>query len=74
MTIKIAIVQASCGHLTCVGPNDFKPGEFNGAMDAAISWHIEAGYMPAATYWAAVEMPVLPEVATLTAILEDEGK
>lgn len=67
--MKIAIVQAMCGHLTCVGPNDFKTAEFNDAMDAAISWHLEAGYQPAACYWAEVNLPPVPPTPELVAIL-----
>ena len=65
MDIKIAVVQATCGHLTCVGPNDFNVKNYPDQMSAAIGWHIEAGYMPAATYWVAADIPTLPEIATL---------
>jgi len=65
--VKIAVVQAMCGHLTCVGPNDFKSEDYSSQMDAAIGWHIEAGYMPAATYWVEADLPALPSVPTIRA-------
>lgn len=68
--MKIAIVQAMCGHLTCVGPNDFKASEHSTAMDAAISWHLEAGYLPVACYWAEVELPPVPSIPELRASAE----
>lgn len=71
-SVKIAIVQASCGHITCVGPNDFKVADYSNAMDAAIGWHIEAGYMPAATYWIEAELPSLPQVPTIRALAAQE--
>lgn len=67
LPVKIAIVQATCGHLTCVGPNDYKEADYSNAMDAAIGWHIEAGYMPAATYWVQADLPPLPVVQTISA-------
>lgn len=66
-TIKIAIVQALGGHLTCCGPNDFREKEHEDAMSAAISWHLEAGHLPAATYWADVELPPVPTIPELRA-------
>lgn len=66
-TVKIAVVQSRCGHLSCVGPNDFKADEYNDAMDAAISYHLEAGYLPAAIYWAEVELPPIPTVTEIRA-------
>lgn len=71
--VRIAIVQAMCGHLTCVGPNDFKAREYSSAMNAAISFHIEAGYMPAAQYWIKATIPARPAVPVLAAALSDEG-
>ena len=65
-TIRVAVVQAMCGHLTCVGPNDFKVEDYGDAMTAAIGFHIEAGYMPAATYWISASIPALPVVAEIT--------
>jgi hypothetical protein len=70
MSVKIAVVQASDGHLTCVGPNDFKPTEYDNSMDAAIGWHIEAGYMPAATYWVMVDLPALPAVHEIAGVVQ----
>lgn len=67
---RIAVVQSLDGHLTCVGPNDFKKPEHNDAMDAALSWHLEAGHLPAATYWASVELPPIPTVPELRAKAE----
>jgi len=55
--IRIAVAQARDGHTACVGPDDFKSDDFNDAMDAAISWLIEAGWMPAAHYWIEVALP-----------------
>ena len=70
-TIKIAVTQSSCGHLTCVGPDDFKSSEFNDAMDAAMSWSIEAGYIPSSRYWLAAEIPEpLEDVQTIPATLQ----
>lgn len=66
-SVQIAVVQAMCGHLTCVGPDDFKKADYSNAMDAAIGWHIEAGYMPAATYWIEAELPPHPVVQTVRA-------
>jgi len=64
---KIAVVQAMNGHLTCVGPNDYKESEFSSAMDAAISWHIEAGWLPAACYWIHAKVPPAPSIPELRA-------
>lgn len=69
--MKIALVQAMCGHVTCVGPNDFMKSEYDDAMSAAIGWHIEAGYMPAATYWVEVELPASPRVPGLKGMIID---
>ena len=63
--VKIAVVQASCGYLTCVGPNDWCKEGYGDQMDGAVSWHIEAGYMPVATYWVEVEIPAVPDVTLL---------
>lgn len=68
--MKIAIVQALDGHLTCVGPDDFKETDHRDAMSAALSWHLEAGHLPAATYWAEVDLPPLPTIPELRAKAE----
>jgi len=68
--VRIAVVQSACGHLTCVGPNDFKKDDYSSAMDAAIGWHIEAGYMPAATYWIVADLPAVPAVHEITGKVE----
>jgi len=68
--VRIAVVQATCGHLTCVGPNDYKTADYNNAMDAAIGWHIEAGYMPAATYWVSADLPAVPAVPEISGKVE----
>jgi hypothetical protein len=39
-------------------------------MDAAIGWHIEAGYMPAATYWVMVDLPALPAVHEIAGVVQ----
>lgn len=65
--MKVAIVQAMCGHVTCVGPNDFKAAEHNDAMDAATSFHLEAGYLPVACYWIEADLPPIPDVPTVRA-------
>lgn len=78
-TIRIAVAQASCGHLTIVGPDDFKTSEFNGAMDAAMSWSIEAGYIPTSRYWLTANIPEplsdVPEIAAMAhpEAVEGEG-
>lgn len=73
-TIKIAVTQSSCGHLTCVGPNDFKESDFNNAMDAAFSWSIEAGYMPTSRYWVEAAIPEpLEDAPTISATLQQPG-
>jgi len=72
--VRIAVTQSSCGHLTFVGPDDFKTSDFNDAMDAAMSWAIEAGYIPTSRYWITVEIPApladVPEIPA-TAIREN---
>jgi len=67
--IRIAIVQSRCGHLTCVGPNDYEKAAYSDAMDAAIGWHIEAGYQPAARYWAEVDVPAPNDIPMLSAAI-----
>lgn len=57
--IRIAIVRSRDGHATVCGPNDFKGTLYNDAMDAALSWHIEAGHIVAATHWALVMLPAI---------------
>lgn len=66
-TIRIAVVQSLDGILTCCGPNEFKSGGHDDAMGAAISWHIEAGHLPAATYWVEAELPPIPTIPELRA-------
>lgn len=56
--IRIAVVQASDGHVTCIGPNDFPTKDFTDAMEAAISFHIEAGWMPVSRHWVSVALPI----------------
>jgi hypothetical protein len=63
-TIRIAIVQDRDGHLTTAGPNDAVDG-YKDAMDAAMSWHLEAGHLPAAIYWAEVDLPPVPSIPEL---------
>ena len=64
--IKIAIVQDRDGHLTIAGPDDAVDG-YKDAMDAAMSWHLEAGRLPAAIYWADVKLPPIPTIPQLRA-------
>jgi hypothetical protein len=42
-------------------------------MDAALSWHIEAGHMPAECLWIEVELPPVPKIGTLRALAERGG-
>lgn len=60
--MKIAVVRATCGHTTCVGPDDYKKDDYSEQMDAAIGWHIEAGYMPAQCLWVEVLLPDIPPI------------
>lgn len=60
LKIQIAVVRSSCGYVTVCGPNDM--GADREPMDAAIGWHLEAGYLPNACYWAVVELPPIPAV------------
>jgi len=69
-TIRFAVVQALDGHLTCVGPDDFDAKDHTDAMSAAIGWHLEAGHLPAATYWITAELPPVPTVPELRAQAE----
>lgn len=64
---RIAVVQAGDGHLTVCGPHDFKASEFNDAMDAAVSWHLEAGWLPIACYWVDANIPPAPSLPQLKA-------
>jgi hypothetical protein len=68
--VRIAVVQSLDGNLTCCGPNDFKGGDYNDQMNAAIGWSIEAGYLPAAHYWVTVELPPIPTIPELRAQAE----
>lgn len=70
MGARIAIVQSLDGYLTVVGPDDFKEAEHADAMSAALSWHLEAGHLPAASYWTDVELPALPTIPELRAKAE----
>lgn len=68
--IKIAVVQSLDGHVTVCGPDD-SPDDYPSPMGAAISWHIEAGHLPAGFYWAAVMLPDLnEEIPVLAAHVE----
>lgn len=71
--VKIAVVQALCGHLTCIGPDDYSVSSYPNEMEAAICFHLEAGYQPAATYWVTVELPPVPTIPELRA-LADKGE
>lgn len=70
--VRIAVVQSLDGHLTCVGPGDFKEADYSDAMSAAIGWHLEAGHLPAAVYWLEARLPPLPTIPELRA-RADEG-
>lgn len=65
-SIRIAVVQDRDGHLTLAGPNDAVDG-YKDAMDAAMSWHLEAGHLPAAIYWVEADIPPAPTVPELRA-------
>lgn len=65
--VRVAVVQALDGHLTCVGPDDFKPDEHKDAMSAALCWHLEAGHLAAATYWVTAALPPVPTIPELRA-------
>lgn len=67
---RIAIVQSLDGYLTVVGPDDFQDKDHADAMSAALSWHMEAGHLPAASYWVDVELPTLPTIPELKAKAE----
>ncbi len=67
--MRIAIVQSMGGKTTVCGPDDFQD-HFSNAMDAAISWHIEGGNLPAGFYWAEIELPPCPEIPIVPADLE----
>lgn len=62
--MRIAVVRARCGYTTCVGPNDYKQGDYSDAMDAAISYGLEAGYLPAHCLWVDVDLPAMPNEQT----------
>jgi len=68
--VRIAVVQALDGHLTCVGPQDFKADDHDDAMSAAIGWHLEAGHLPAATCWVVADLPPIPTIPELRALAE----
>ncbi len=65
MKLRIAIIQAMDGHTTICGPNDYEDGGHHNAWSAAMSWHLEAGHLPAATYWVEIELPDPPTVPGL---------
>jgi hypothetical protein len=65
-SIKIAVVQDRDGYLTCCGPDDMGK-EHKDSMDAAMSWHLEAGHLPAALYWVEIELPPVPTIPELRA-------
>jgi hypothetical protein len=69
--LRIAIVQSPEGHVTCAGPNDYRKEDgYRDAMDAAISFHLEAGWAPAACYWVDTTIPSVPAIPVLTATAE----
>lgn len=68
--VRIAVVQAPDGHLTCAGPNDFDEGDHSDAMDAALCFHLEAGHLPVACYWITADIPAIPPIAELRAQAE----
>ncbi len=70
MSIRIAIVRSLDEHVTICGPGDFDERDHESEMDAALSWHLEAGHLPAATYWATIELPPLPTIPELRALAE----
>ena len=67
MTVRIAIVRSMDGTITCAGPGDYREQDYPSAMDAALSYHLEAGHIPAASYWITVELPPLPTIPELQA-------
>lgn len=62
--IRIAIVRSLDGHTTVCGPHD---GEVEDKMDQAMSWHLEAGHLPAQLLWAVVDLPAIPTIPELRA-------
>jgi hypothetical protein len=69
-TLRLAIVQSMDGQVTCCGPDEFREQDHSCQMDAALSYHLEAGRLPAAAYWVNVELPPLPEIPELRALVE----
>jgi hypothetical protein len=67
--LRIAVVRSLDGHTTICGPNDHSDG-YSSPMDAALSWHIEAGHMPAECLWAEIDLPPVPDVATLRGLAQ----
>lgn len=68
--LRIAIVRAVDGHTTVCGPHDFKEPYYSNPMDAALSWHIVSGHMPAECLWVEVDLPPLPSLTVLRAKAE----
>lgn len=67
--VRIAVVQSPDGHLTCCGPGD-NIDSLKDEMDAAMSWHLEAGHLPVARYWVIAEIPAPPTIPELRAKAE----
>lgn len=56
MKIRIAVAQSENGTLRTCGPDDHNADHAD-AMDAAMTWLIEAGEITAARYWIEAEIP-----------------
>lgn len=57
--IRIAVVRDMDGYCTCVGPDDFKGEDYRDAMEAAVCFHIEAGYSPVDKRWVTASLPLV---------------
>lgn len=70
--MKIALVRSLDGHTTLCGPDAYADysDDYEGPMDAALSWHLEAGHLPAECLWIEVELPPIPDLATIKAAVE----
>ena len=67
--MRIAVVRSLDGHTTLCGPDDHS-ADYDNPMSAALSWHIEAGHLPAECLWIEVELPPIPDVRTIRARAE----
>lgn len=67
--MKIAVVRSLDGHTTLCGPDDHSD-DHAGPMDAALCWHIESGHLPAECLWVEVELPPIPDLATVRGMAE----